>query len=167
MSRSATYRENHLVKSPEAGRSSAVVKADGLPAIRTAVEEVDDLPAQTRDEISTVSSAKSSIFDDDIVNHDLSARLHYLETLEKIDALERRRSLRASQLSSSPMDNLKDVIGEMAQSTRLIAKTQLKAAENETNENTKLKSLNTADDLIDFLSCFNKKFSCQRIAKFL
>jgi hypothetical protein len=40
----------------------------------------------------------------------------------------------------------------------LIAKTQLKAAEKETNENTKLKSLNTAD-LIDFLSCFNKK-SC-------
>jgi len=158
MSRSATYRESLLVKSPEAGRSSAMVKADGLPAIRTAVEEVDDLPAQTRDEISTVSSAKSSIFDDDIVNHELSARLHYLETLEKIDALERRRSLRASQLSSSPMDNLKDVIGEMAQSTRLIAKTQLKAAEKETNENTKLKSLNTAD-LIDFLSCFNKK-SC-------
>ena len=123
MSRSATYRESLLVKSPEAGRSSAVVKADGLPAIRTAVEEVDDLPAQTRDEISTVSSAKSSNFDDDIVNHDLSARLHYLETLEKIDALEQRRSLRASQLSPSPMDSLKDVIGKMAQSTRLIAKT--------------------------------------------
>ena len=88
MSRSATYCESLLMKSPEAGRSSAVVKADGLPATRTTVEEVDDFPAKTRDEISSISSAKSSEFDSKD-NHDLSARLHYLEISRRLRKLMR------------------------------------------------------------------------------
>ena len=64
------------------------------------------------------------------------------------------------------MDSLKEVIGEMAQSTRLIAKTQLKAAEKETNENTTLKSFDTAD-LIDFCPVSTRNLASRRIVKSL
>jgi hypothetical protein len=69
---------------------------------------------------------------------ELSERLKLLETLEKIDEIERRRSLRLTQLFTPDSSEFKDVLDEMARSTRLIANSQMKAAEKDTNENVKL-----------------------------
>ena len=93
---------------------------------------------------------------------DLSDRLEELELRERIEAAEHRiRSLHLSQLSTKPSDDITGVISEMARSTRMMAQFQGKAAEKDSNENSKLVGLNTGD-IIQFLSSFNRK-SCQPV----
>ncbi len=93
---------------------------------------------------------------------DLSDRLEELELRERIEAAEHRiRSLHLSQLSTKPSDDITGVISEMARSTRMMAQFQGKAAEKDSNENSKLVGLNTGD-IIRFLSSFNRK-SCQPV----
>jgi len=92
----------------------------------------------------------------------LSERLKEIELLEKIELAEHRlRSLQLSQLSSRPSDQIKNVMSEMALSTRMMAQFQGKAAEKDSNENSKLVGLNTGD-IMQFLSSFNRK-SCQPV----
>ena len=92
----------------------------------------------------------------------LSERLKEIELLEKIELAEHRlRSLQLSQLSSRPSDEINNVMSEMARSTRMMAQFQGKAAEKDSNENSKLVGLNTGD-IMQFLSSFNRK-SCQPV----
>ena len=92
----------------------------------------------------------------------LSERLKEIELLEKIELAEHRlRSLHLSQLSSRPSDEIKNMMSEMAQSTRMMAQFQGKAAEKDSNENSKLVGLNTGG-IMQFLSSFNRK-SCQPV----
>ena len=140
MSRSAHFRESLMTTSPvvilseSSGRSS--------PIDKTVEDEVSSITSAVR------SPGHSSVDKSEL--SELSERLKLLETLEKIDEIERRRSLRLAQLSTPDSSEFKDVLDEMVRSTRLIANSQLKAAEKDTNENVKLKSLDT-EDLIKFL----------------
>ena len=93
---------------------------------------------------------------------DLSDRLEELKLRERIEAAEHRlRSLHFSQLSSQPSDDIKGVMSEMARSTRAMALLQGKAAEKESNENSKLKGVGT-NEIMQFLTSFNRK-SCQPV----
>ena len=94
----------------------------------------------------------------------LAERLKHLQILEQIEDKEqeiiKKRSLRLSQLqntSAPPMDaDMRNVLDQVASSTRLMAFSQRKAIEKDTGENSKLKSLETLQ-ILHFLSTFNKK----------
>ena len=81
----------------------------------------------------------------------LAERLKHLQMLEQIEDKEqeiiKKRSLRLSQLqytSAPPMDaDMRNVLDQVASSTRLMAFSQRKAIEKDAGENSKLKSLET------------------------
>ena len=95
----------------------------------------------------------------------LNERLNNLRIIEEIEAIQRRRSsLSLGQLAHPDADNdpfyeSQDLLRELAKSSRLMAHSQSKTVEKETNENSKLKGLDTTD-IIQFLATFNRK-SCQ------
>jgi len=151
MSRSAHFRENLMTTSPVVILSESSGRSP--PIDETVEDEVSSITSAVR------SPGHSSVDKSEL--SELSERLKLLETLEKIDEIERRRSLRLTQLSTPDSSEFKDVLDEMARSTRLIANSQMKAAEKDTNENVKLKSLDT-EDLIKFLAGFNRR-SCQPV----
>jgi hypothetical protein len=93
----------------------------------------------------------------------LTERLNNLRIIEEIEAIQRRRS---SLHASAPPDEennsfyeSQELLREVAKSSRLMAHSQSKTVEKDTNENSKLKGLDTTD-IIQFLATFNRK-SCQ------
>jgi hypothetical protein len=97
----------------------------------------------------------------------LNERLSNLRIIEEIEAIQRRRSsLSLGQLAhpdagNDPFYESQDLLRELAKSSRLMAHSQSKTVEKETNDNSKLKGLDTTD-IIQFLATFNRK-SCQPV----
>ena len=93
----------------------------------------------------------------------LVERLKHLQMLEQIEDKEQeilqKRSLRLSQLqntSAPPMAaDMRNVLDQVASSTRLMAFSQRKAIEKDAGENSNLKGLETLQ-IFHFLSSFNK-----------
>ena len=90
----------------------------------------------------------------------LTERLRNLQLMEEIEdkqrEIERKRSLHISQLQN-PMDaDMRDVLDQVASSTRLMAFSQRKAIEKDAGENFNLKGLETLQ-IFHFLSSFNKQ----------
>jgi len=108
------------------------------------------------------SESPKSPVEEVLNSNQLSERLRNLQILEAIEdkqrEIERKRSLHISQLQATATTgpDIHGVLDELAQSTRLMAFSHRKSIEKESNENSKLKGLETLQ-IIHFLSSFNKK----------
>ena len=110
------------------------------------------------------SESPKSPVEEVLNSNQLSERLRNLQILEAIEdkqrEIERKRSLHISQLQAAATTgpDIHGVLDELAQSTRLMAFSHRKSIEKESNENSKLKGLETLQ-IIHFLSSFNKSIS--------